>query len=119
MDTKPDLLRKVMQEGKGYQEYIERVSKIRAGETIPLPTPSLLTNIAGTGTLKEGGSETKEFQARYGDTGTSLTARTPYFSVPISSDATEESLDDACLENRDNAQSSQETRDMEANNILT
>ena len=98
--------------GRDTRNTLNDYGLIRAGETIPLPTASLVTNMAGTGTLKEGGSETKEFQARYGDTGTSLTARTPYFSVPIVSDATEESLDDACLGDRDNAQSSQETQDI-------
>ena len=112
MDTQPELMRKVMQEGKGYKEYLERLWKLRVGETIPLPTPSSRTNIAGTGTLVQGGSETSDFQARYDGTATSLTARTPYFSVPISSDATEESLDDACLESMDNTQSSQESQNI-------
>ena len=112
VDTQPELMRKVMQEGKGYKEYLERLWKLRVGETIPLPTPCSRTNIAGTGTLVQGGSETSEFQARYDGIATSLTARTPYFSVPLTSDASEESLDDACLESMDNAQSSQETQNI-------
>ena len=109
-DTYPDLLRKVMQEGEGYKEYLERLRKVRDGETIALPTPSSLTNMASI----QGGSGTRKFQARYDGTSTSLTARTPYFSVPIGSYGTEESLVDNCfdsVQNVDNAQSEPETEE--------
>ena len=87
-----------MQEGKGYKEYLERLRKVRDGETIALTTPSSLTNMASI----QGGSETREFHARYDGTSTSLTARTPYFSVPIGSNGTEESLVDNCFDSVQN-----------------
>ena len=82
-----------MQEGKGFKEYLEHIRKVRAGETIPLPTPSSQINEAGSGGLKRKYSEARERQMRYG-TAISFNAHTPYCSMPVDSNGTEESLDD-------------------------
>ena len=82
----------MLKEGKGYQEYRDRLQKIQNCEAISLPVPAS-TNIASADNSVQGiDNDGKEFPPRYEDMITPLNAITPYCSVPMESQAEDGSV---------------------------
>ena len=77
----------MLQEGKGYREYRDRLQKIQNCEAISLPVPAS-ANIASADNSVHGlDNDSKEFPPRYEDMITPLNTITPYCSVPMDSQA--------------------------------